>query len=80
MSAVLFSNSGAEWGIKNIENFGAGGSWGDNASLESVRNTNNNNPLFLFKYVYGNHGTFHEYVEIECLWMGKSIMCSILNL
>ena len=71
LSAVLFSNSGAEWGIKNIENFGAGGSWGDNASLESVRNTNNNNPLFLFKYVYGNHGTFHDYVEIVMFMDGK---------
>ena len=71
LSAVLFSNSGAEWGIKNIENFGAGGSWGDNASLELVRNTNNNNPLFLFKYVYGNHGTFHDYVEIVMFMDGK---------
>ena len=71
LSTVLFSNSGAEWGIKNIENFGAGGSWGDNASLESVRNTNNNNPLFLFKYVYGNHGTFHDYVEIVMFMDGK---------
>ena len=72
LSAVLFSNSGVEWGIKNIENFGAGGSWGDNASLELVRNTKNKNPLFLFKYVYGNQGTFHDYVEIIAFMDGKT--------
>ena len=44
--------SGINLGIKYIENFEAGGSWGDNASLGSVRNTKNNNPLFLFKYIY----------------------------
>ena len=27
LSAVLFSNSGAEWGIKNIENFKRNRSW-----------------------------------------------------
>ena len=72
LSAILFSKNGAEWGIKNIENFEAGGSWGDNASLESVRNTKNKNPLFLFKYVYGNHGTFHDYVEIIAFTDGKT--------
>ena len=69
-SAVLFSKNKTEWGINSIQNFKAGGSWGSNSSLELVKR-NKNNLLFVFKYVYGNHGSFHDVIKIIAFLDGK---------